>query len=370
MQTVNTLGSGVGEGVTVGTGVGIKGGGLAQHVAHSAKIIERMNAALSFKGVVHSRYKGGCILLSSTALVKLERRAYNCRTMPELPEVETVARGLCAALTGHTITGAKVLWARSVASSEPDAFTRRIAGQTVIDVGRRGKWIVMALSNGDALLVHLRMSGRLLIESGDCLDDRHLRVMFLLDDGRRLSFVDQRKFGRLHLTDEPEQVLGDLGPEPLSDAFTAQRFEKMLELRHGRIKPLLLNQRFLAGLGNIYTDESLWRAQIHPLRAANTLTHTEVQRLHQAIRKVLAAAINSGGTTLDDQGYRRANGRMGEFAGKLAVYGRADQPCPRCGQTIARIRVSQRGTHFCPNCQPLQQKKFKVQGIDSETNKS
>jgi formamidopyrimidine-DNA glycosylase len=211
--------------------------------------------------------------------------------MPELPEVETVARGLRAALVGRTITDVKVLWTRSVVPPDPSAFARRLTGQTVTGVGRRGKWVVMALSGGDTLLVHLRMSGRLLIESEPCLDDRHLRVLIQLDDGRRLSFVDQRKFGRMIVTDDPDQVLGDLGPEPLSDAFTPERFGEMLAQRRGRIKPLLLNQRFLAGLGNIYTDEALWQARIHPLRPANTLTPAEVQRLHQAIQTVLAAAI-------------------------------------------------------------------------------
>jgi formamidopyrimidine-DNA glycosylase len=280
--------------------------------------------------------------------------------MPELPEVETVARGLRAALAGRTITDVKVLWTRSVVPPDPNAFARRLTGQAITDVGRRGKWILMALSNRDTLLIHLRMSGRLVIESEACLDDRHLRVLFLLDDGRWLSFVDQRKFGRMILTDDPTVVLGDLGPEPLSEQFTPERLEKMLKSRRGRIKPLLLDQRFLAGLGNIYTDEALWRARIHPLRPADTLTSAEVRGLHMAIQAVLTSAIAGGGTTLEDQVYRQADGQAGEFASKLAVYGRAEQPCPRCGQVIERIKVSQRGTHFCPKCQPLQEKKLKV----------
>jgi formamidopyrimidine-DNA glycosylase len=290
--------------------------------------------------------------------------------MPELPEVETVARGLCATLVDRTITDVKVLWTRSVVPPDPAAFARRLTGQTVVEVGRRGKWVVMTLNNDDTLLVHLRMSGRLMIESEACLDDRHLRVLFLLDDGRRLSFIDQRKFGRMILTDDPTQVLGDLGPEPLSGEFTPERLKEMLKSRRGRIKPLLLDQRFLAGLGNIYTDEALWRAQIHPLRPADTLAPAEVERLHMAIQAVLTTAITSGGTTLEDQVYRQADGQAGEFAGKLAAYGRGDQACPRCGQAIKRIRVSQRGTYFCPKCQPLQEKKFKVLDIDSETIKT
>jgi formamidopyrimidine-DNA glycosylase len=286
--------------------------------------------------------------------------------MPELPEVETVARGLRASLVGRTITGVKVLWTRSIIPADPTAFASRLTGQAITDVGRRGKWIVMRLSGGDTLLVHLRMSGRLVIESQTCPDDRRLRVLTLLEDGRRLSFIDQRKFGRMHLTNDPEQVLGGLGPEPLSDMFTAGRLAEMLKRHRGRIKPLLLDQRFLAGLGNIYTDEALWRARIHPLRPANTLTPTEARRLHKAIQAVLTAAIAGGGTTLEDEAYQQADGQAGEFAGELAVYGRTGQPC----QIIERITMSQRGTYFCPHCQAPQRKKFKIQGIDSEANRA
>jgi formamidopyrimidine-DNA glycosylase len=279
--------------------------------------------------------------------------AYNSPIMPELPEVETVARGLWASLIGRTIVGVQVYWPRSVVPPDPTAFARRLAGQTVADVGRRGKWVVITLRGGDTLLIHLRMSGRLILRSDEPLDDRHLRVFCALDDGEQLCFFDQRKFGRLVLTSDPQKVLGNLGPEPLEDEFTAERLGEMLGHRRGRIKPLLLNQRFLAGLGNIYTDEALWRARIHPLRQADTLTPVEVQRLHQGIRTVLQAAIDGGGTTLSDAGYQQADGRSGEFAGQLAVYGRAEQPCPRCRADIKRIRVSQRGTHFCPDCQVL-----------------
>ena len=273
--------------------------------------------------------------------------------MPELPEVETVARGLHTLLVGRTITGVDVRWARSVVPPDPAVFARRLADQTVASVGRRAKWVVIKLDGGDTLLVHLRMSGRLVIGMGESADDRHLRVAFALDDGAWLRFFDQRKFGRLVLVSDPQEVLGDLGPEPLEDGFTAIRLGEMLARRRGRIKPLLLNQRFLAGLGNIYTDEALWQAGVHPLRRADTLTAAEVRRLHEGIRAVLQAAIESGGTTLPDAGYQQADGRWGEFAVQLAVYGRAGQPCLRCGVGVERIRVSQRGTHFCPCCQVL-----------------
>lgn len=276
--------------------------------------------------------------------------------MPELPEVEMVARGLRESLVSSAITGVEVRWPRSIVlqaerSPEPAAFARRITGQVVTDVGRRGKWVVMALSGGDTLLVHLRMTGRLILEAEGCLSDRHLRVLFFLDDGRRLHFIDQRKFGRIVLTDEPQEVLGDLGPEPLDEEFTPERFRRMLARRRGRIKPLLLNQRFLAGLGNIYADEALWRARVHPLRRADMLSWTEIRGLHGAIRAVLRAAIESGGTTLSDGTYQQTDGQPGQFAGRLAVYGRDGQPCLCCGSTVERITVNQRGTHVCPRCQ-------------------
>ena len=273
--------------------------------------------------------------------------------MPELPEVETVARGLQMLLVGRTIVGVDVRWTRSVVPPDPAAFACRLTGQTVVGVGRRGKWVVIELDGDDTLLVHLRMSGRLVIGAGESADDRHLRVAFSLDDGAWLRFFDQRKFGRLVLTVDPQEVLGDLGPEPLEGGFTVMWLGEMLARRRGRIKPLLLNQRFLAGLGNIYTDEALWQAGVHPLRRADTLTAAEVWRLHEGIRAVLQAAIESGGTTLPDAGYQQADGRWGEFAVQLAVYGRAGQPCLRCGVGVERIRVSQRGTHFCPCCQVL-----------------
>ncbi len=273
--------------------------------------------------------------------------------MPELPEVETVARGLRASLVGRTIIEVEVRWARSVVLPNPTAFSRRLTGQMATGVGRRGKWVMISLSSGDTLLVHLRMTGQLVLEPRGCPDDRHVRVLFFLDDGRCLRFSDARKFGRLWLVDDPAEVLGKLGPEPLGADFTAARLREMLARRRGRIKPLLLDQHFLAGLGNIYTDEALWQACIHPLRRADTLTSVEVRRLHRAIHSVLRAAIARGGTTLSDGTFQQADGRSGEFASRLAVYGRAGKSCPRCGMAIERIRVSQRGTHFCPHCQPL-----------------
>jgi formamidopyrimidine-DNA glycosylase len=227
-----------------------------------------------------------------------------------------------------------------------------LRGQRVRGVGRRGKWIVFDLDGGNALLVHLRMTGRLLIEPDGCADPDYLRIRFVFDDGRSLCFSDMRKFGRVWLLDDPAVVLGDLGPEPLADDFTAELLGEILAGRQRQIKPLLLDQRVIAGLGNIYVDEALWRAAIHPLRRSDTLSVDEVQRLHRSIQAVLDEAIEREGTTLDDRGYVGADGRPGGFAEELGVYGRAGEVCRRCGCAIERIVVAQRGTHICLECQP------------------
>lgn len=272
--------------------------------------------------------------------------------MPELPEVETVVRGLRAHLVGHTVTGVTVHWSGSIAAPDPAIFAQRLTDKTVVGVNRRGKWIVIDLGDGQSLLVHLRMTGQLLLEPAECPTDEYARVVLRLDSGKRLRFSDMRKFGRLILTPDPGNVLGDLGPEPLADDFTAQRFGRMLAQRRGRIKSLLLDQRFLVGLGNIYVNEALWRAHIHPLRPANSLSAEEVEKLHRAIRSVLREAIEEGGTTLENGNFRQADGEAGEFASQLSIYGREEEPCACCGASIERIKVGQRSTYFCPRCQP------------------
>jgi formamidopyrimidine-DNA glycosylase len=274
--------------------------------------------------------------------------------MPELPEVETVARGLQEELPGRTITRVEVLWDRSIATPAPQAFVERLQRQRIACVGRRGKWVRIQLESGDVLLVHLRMTGRLLVEQTGAEEDPYTRVLLVLDDGRELRFSNPRKFGRMALVADADEVVGDLGPEPLADDFTAQRLAEMLSGRRGRLKPLLLKQRFLAGLGNIYADEVLWRARLHPLRTAGTLSAGEVARLHAAIRTVLGEAIAWRGTTLEDQRYVGPDGVPGEFAARLAAYGREGEPCLCCGTPMERIVVGQRGTCFCPRCQPLE----------------
>lgn len=272
--------------------------------------------------------------------------------MPELPEVETIVRWLRSGsdgnpgLPGSVVKDAILLWERTLAEPSPDEFTRRIAGQQVVSLGRRGKYIRVYLDQ-DELLIHLRMSGDLVVESSALPYADHLRMLINLNDGRRLSFIDARKFGRVWLTDSPEEVLGSLGLEPLESAFTPGLFADMLSSRKRQLKPLLLDQRFIAGIGNIYADEALHRARLHPLTISNTLTVEEVQRLYTGIRDALQDGIDTNGASIDWV-YRG-----GEFQNYFRVYGRTGEACLVCGAKIERIVVGQRSTHYCPVCQPL-----------------
>lgn len=271
--------------------------------------------------------------------------------MPELPEVETVARGLRAPLIGRSIVSVTVSWPRTIARPDVDEFVSRIVGCRVVSVDRRGKYIVITLNQGH-ILIHLKMSGRLLVLSAGIPPDPHVRLCFRLDDGRQLHFRDVRKFGRVYWVDDPAQVTAGLGPEPLSADFTLDQFRRLLARRSGRLKSLLLNQEFVAGLGNIYADEALFSARLHPLRRADSLTPEEQESLHGAIRSVLGQAVLSRGTTLDDGGYVDADGQPGGFQGRIAVYGRGGELCLRCQTPVERIVVGGRSTHFCPSCQP------------------
>jgi formamidopyrimidine-DNA glycosylase len=270
--------------------------------------------------------------------------------MPELPEVETVARGLRSLLIGRTFVNAFVGWPRTIARPGEDEFPRAIVGRRVVSVGRRGKYVVIELDQG-FLLVHLKMSGRLQVVSADELVDKHVHLLLDLDNGRQLRFRDERKFGRVYLVEDPVEVTAALGPEPLSDDFTLAEFRRLLARRKGRLKPLLLNQHFLAGLGNIYADEALYDARLHPLRSADSLTPDEQARLYRSIRSVLSCAVESRGTTLSDGGYTDASGQMGEYQERIAVYGRGGTPCLRCQSAIERMVIGGRSAHFCPRCQ-------------------
>jgi formamidopyrimidine-DNA glycosylase len=274
--------------------------------------------------------------------------------VPELPEVETVARSLEHALVGRRIAEVtRIAWERSIAEPAPDLFRELLRDRPVLGVGRRAKYLLVRLDRDESLVVHLRMTGQLTLQNASTEPDSHTHVVLRLDDGRQLFFRDTRKFGRLWLLDsEGLQVLEQkLGPEPLDEALTAEEFRTLLRRRKGRLKPLLLDQKLIAGLGNIYVDEALWLARLHPLRVVTSLDDADIDRLHDAIREVLANAIDRRGTSFSD--YRDATGEPGSNQDFLNVYERKGQPCPRCGTPIERTLVAQRGTHLCPTCQKL-----------------
>jgi formamidopyrimidine-DNA glycosylase len=266
--------------------------------------------------------------------------------MPELPEVETIARALRPELVGATIVDADLRWPRTLAMPSARTFRRQIRGQLVEAVGRRAKFLTIQLK-GFSLLIHLRMSGDLLVKKGRIVPEKHDRLILSLSNGRHLVFNDTRKFGRVWLTRDLGAVLQHLGPEPLEEAFTAHMLYTDLHARRRQLKPLLLDQSFLAGLGNIYTDEALHMAKLHPLRTSGGVTQEQAGALHRSIRRVLKEGIRRNGASIDWV-YRG-----GDYQNHFRVYGREGQPCPVCKAAIRRIVVGQRGTHVCPTCQKL-----------------
>jgi len=266
--------------------------------------------------------------------------------MPELPEVETFARQLKPALVGRTILSADLRWNRTLAMPSPRKFREQIKGQRIIGVGRRAKYLNIQLKDFN-LLIHLRMSGDLLIKNSTIGLEKHDRLVLKLSGNKSLVFNDTRKFGRVWLTANQEDVLGNLGPEPFSREFTPQWLYTALHKKKRQLKPLLLDQTFLAGLGNIYTDEALHIAKLHPAAASDSVTAEQAEALHEAIRKVLKAGIRRNGASID-WAYRG-----GQFQNYFRVYDRAGAACPVCGTEIQKIIVGQRGTHVCPNCQTV-----------------
>ena len=272
--------------------------------------------------------------------------------MPELPEVETIRRNLrdgtpnSPSLLGKRIHHASLLWLGVLDDPDPDEFQLRILGQTILNFGRRAKYLRIQLSE-DELIVHLRMSGDLLVEKAADPVAPHHRFLLYFEDGYRLAFNDTRKFGRIWLMADPAPLFAQLGPEPLGDALSPEDFYTRLNTHHRQLKPLLLDQSFLAGVGNIYADESLHRAGLHPQTLADSLTPEQAAALLQSIRQVLEAGIAANGASIDWV-YRG-----GGFQHQFQVYQRTGEPCYRCGTSIERTVVGQRGTHFCPQCQRL-----------------
>lgn len=274
--------------------------------------------------------------------------------MPELPEVQTVVDNLNQRdVVGHTITAAQVNWPRTIANVSPAQFCQKITGCTIRQITRRGKYIVFHLSQGLTMLIHLRMTGRLNWATTDQARNKHEHVVLELEKKNELRFQDTRKFGRIFLTETPEVILDKLGLEPLSVRFTRERFRKMLQATTRQIKPLLLDQTFIAGIGNIYVDEALWKANIHPQRHSSALSQKEVGALFQAIPHVLKKGLKNMGTSLGSGkgNFYSVGNRPGRNADKLHVFRRTGMACPRCSTIIERIIVAQRSSHICPRCQ-------------------
>jgi formamidopyrimidine-DNA glycosylase len=274
--------------------------------------------------------------------------------MPELPEVETVRRSLLDAVVGQTITGLRLRDFPGVLGGQRDEdVATRIIGRRILGVRRRAKYLIVDLDDGTALVIHLRMTGVLTVIPRETEPQRFEHLAIELGNGLDLRFSDQRKFGRvLHVEDEEVRRLeGRLGQEPLTRDFTAAWLADRFRRRSGKIKAVILDQGLIGGLGNIYADESLFRARIHPERPADSLTPGEIQRLHRAIRSVLRAAIDNQGTTFSS--FADAGGNPGRYGAVLSVYGRGGKsPCPRCGTPLERTIVGGRGTSYCPGCQP------------------
>lgn len=276
--------------------------------------------------------------------------------MPELPEVEVYVQELKPMLAGRTVVSANVFWLRTIAFPDAKTFARQVVGQRFAQFGRRGKYMLLHFEGGATMIVHLRMTGRLYLIEVDTSPGPHTHVVMRLDNGRQLVFQDARKFGRIWLTTEPAAVLAKLGPEPFDPAFTDEAFARALRNRSASIKALLLDQSIVAGVGNIYADEALFRARIHPARPGGSLRKEEIATLREAIRQVLSEGVANAGSSLGTSGlqnYSRPGGAPGGFQEKFNVFRRTGQPCPVCGATIERIVVAQRSTHFCPRCQPL-----------------
>ena len=267
--------------------------------------------------------------------------------MPELPEVETIRSQLAPRLEGRTFAVVDILDSRLTRPLDPREVAAELQGERVVAVERRGKYLVVRLEGGGALLVHLRMTGSFAFEPTS-----HERAVVELEDGSRLVYKDVRRFGTWLVVpgDELEPYIAQKnGPEPLGPAFTTSWLEGRLAVRRAPLKSVLLDQRVVAGLGNIYADEALWRAQLSPLRPASSLDRDEVRRLHRAIRAALRLGIARQGSTLSN--YAAPDGSAGSMQREFRVYGREHEPCPRCRGPIAKTRVGGRGTWYCPACQ-------------------
>lgn len=276
--------------------------------------------------------------------------------MPELPEVETVRRGLMKIAAGRQINAIDVYYGKTI-TNDVEKFRQALIGQTIKKVDRRGKYLLFRFTNDLTMVSHLRMEGKYFNQPIGGPIDKHTHVVFQFTDGTELCYHDTRKFGRMTLVKTGDEMtvggLKTIGPEPTADDFKLDFFRHELAMSRGKIKPFLLNQHHLAGLGNIYVDEVLWLTKINPEQPANTLTDQQIVALRENIIKELATAIKYKGTTVHS--FTNAFGDAGAFQDRLNAYGHAGENCPRCGTKLVKIKVAERGTTFCPHCQPLKE---------------
>ncbi|MCM6797258.1 bifunctional DNA-formamidopyrimidine glycosylase/DNA-(apurinic or apyrimidinic site) lyase [Levilactobacillus brevis] len=275
--------------------------------------------------------------------------------MPELPEVETVRRGLTRLVQGATIAHVEVRYPKMV-TPDADVFTAELISRKIERIDRRGKYLLFRFSGDLTMVSHLRMEGKYDVQPEGSPVSKHTHVIFHLTDNRELRYTDTRKFGRMQLVPTGEETtlapsLGKLGPEPMAETLTLAYMVKIFGKSHKVVKPFLLDQTRIAGLGNIYADEVLWLSKINPLTPVDTLTSSQLSGLRQNIIDEMALAIGGHGTTVHS--FSTAFGEAGQFQNQLHVYGREGEPCERCGTELVKIKVAQRGTHFCPHCQPL-----------------
>ncbi len=271
--------------------------------------------------------------------------------MPELPEVETIKNELQPHIVGHCVTGITLFWEGIVRQPSVEEFRSHLLGQKITGVARRGKYLILSLTSGEALVIHLKMTGSLLLKSASAEPDKYIRAIIYLDKEIGLYFRDPRKLGVMWLVEDTNSIIGKLGPEPLESSFTPQILAQRLTKRTAPIKALLCDQGFIAGVGNMYADEALFAARVHPLRSGGSLSRGEIKRLHSAIQQVLWSAIGNKGASVDT--YFRPSGELGTAHSQFQVAHRlSGKFCPVCGTLIERVVVRNRGTYFCPKCQP------------------
>lgn len=270
--------------------------------------------------------------------------------MPELPEVETVKNELLPHVIGRRITGITLDWEGIVKHPAAEEFCARVTGQEIAGIKRRGKYLLVSLSGGDLMVLHLKMSGSLIIGRNSAEPPRFTRAVIHLDNDSSVFFRDPRKFGMMKLVEDENSAVGKLGPEPLEDGFTSRLLSRLLDKRTAPIKALLCDQTVIAGIGNMYADEVLFATGIHPLRTGASLSRKEIKNIHGAIRRILKAAIANKGASVDT--YFRPDGTKGTAHFEFKVAHRRGESCFNCGTPLQRITVRNRGTYFCPRCQP------------------